>query len=209
MNVRTHSGSASPPLPRMRSVCTRPESSAPRPASGTKTVAYDASVSSAETFADVLAANETYAEGFPLRGLQAHAAEGLAVLTCIDSRIEPLAMLGLRPGDAKILRNAGARVTDDVLRTLVLGHYLLGVDRAMVIAHTDCRMAAGSEDEVHAAVSEAGGPDTLSLDFLRTRDQQATLPEDVQRVRSWPYLNRLHVAGFLYDVETGRLSQLC
>src|SRR5437764_15333511 len=124
----------------------------------------------AETFADVLAANETYADGFRSRGLQARAAKGLAVLTCMDSRIEPLEMLGLRPGDAKILRNAGARVTDDVLRTLVLAHYLLGVDRAMVIAHTDCRMAAGGEEDVHAAVSEAGAPDTRGLGFLVTTD---------------------------------------
>jgi carbonic anhydrase len=156
-------------------------------------VAYDARVSSARTFADVLAANETYPNGFPLRGLQARAAKGLAVLTCIDSRIEPLAMLGLRPGDAKILRNAGARVTDDVLRTLVFASYLLGVDRAMVIAHTDCRMATGSEDDVHAAVSEAGGPDTRSLAFLITSDQKATVRADVQRIRSWPYLAHLHV----------------
>src|SRR5947209_1337675 len=160
----------------------------------------------AETFADVLAANETYAEGFRSRGLQARAAKGLAVLTCIDSRIEPLAMLGLRPGDAKILRNAGARVTEDVLRTLVLASYLLGVDRAMVVAHTDCRMATGSEDDVHTAVSEAGGPDTRSLAFLVTSDQQATVRGDVQRLRSWPYLNRLHGGGFLYDTDTGRLS---
>ena len=108
------------------------------------------------TFTDVLAANEKYVGDFPLAGLQGRAARGLAVLTCIDSRIEPLAMLGLRPGDAKILRNAGARVTDDVLRTLVLASYLLGVDRAMVIAHTNCRMAAGSEDDVHIAIREAG-----------------------------------------------------
>jgi len=172
-------------------------------------VAYDARVSSARTFADLLAANETYADGFPLRGLQAHAAKGLAVLTCIDSRIEPLAMLGLRPGDAKILRNAGARVTDDVLRTLVLASYLLGVDRAMVIAHTDCRMATGSEDDVHAAVSEAGGPDTRSLAFLVTSNQQATVRADVQRIRSSPYLAHLDVGGFLYDTGTGRLSHLC
>ena len=78
-------------------------------------------------------------------------------------------MLGLRPGDAKILRNAGARVTDDVLRTLVLASYLLGVDRAMVIAHTDCRMATGSEDDVHTAVHEAGlkaaGFEEISVEF--------------------------------------------
>ena len=161
------------------------------------------------TFEDVLAANEAYADQFLLAGLASHAAKGLAVLTCMDSRIEPLKMLGIAPGDAKILRNAGARVTDDVLRTLVLATYLLGVDRAMIVAHTKCRMAAGTEENVHAAVDEAGGPDTRSLAFLVTDDQEATLRGDVQRVRSWPYLSRLHVGGFIYDVDTGRLRQLC
>src|SRR4051795_209000 len=160
-------------------------------------------------FDDVLEANEAYVASFHLGGLPARATRGLAVLTCIDSRIEPLAMLGLDPGDAKILRNAGARVTDDVLRTLVLASYLLGVDRAMIIAHTDCRMAAGSEDNVHAALEEAGGPDTRSLSFLVTSDQPATVHADVQRIRSSPYLAHLHVGGFLYDTGTGRLSHLC
>ena len=161
------------------------------------------------TFDDVLTANTGYARGFRLAGLAARAARGLAVVTCIDSRIEPLALLGLNPGDAKILRNAGARVTDDVLRTLVLADYLLGVDRAMIIAHTDCRMAAGDEDDVHAAVDAAGGPDTRSLSFLVTDDQEATLRSDVQRVQSWPYLGNLQVGGFLYDVETGGISRVC
>lgn len=127
----------------------------------------------------------------------------------MDSRIEPLKMLGLRPGDAKILRNAGARVTDDVLRTLVLASYLLGVERVMVVAHTDCRMAAESEDAVHAAVEEAGGPDTRSLAFLVADDQEETVRDDVQRIRSYPYLPRLEVGGFLYDVDSGRLTRLC
>ena len=160
-----------------------------------------------ETFADVLAANEAYARSFPHRGLQARAAQGLAVLTCIDSRIEPLAMLGLSPGDAKILRNAGARVTGDVLRTLVLASHLLGVDRVMVIAHTDCRMT-GSEDEVHAAVRDAGGPDTRELDFLVTEDREATVRADVELLRSSPYLTHVRVGGFRYDVETGRVTEL-
>jgi carbonic anhydrase len=162
-----------------------------------------------QTFADVLAANESYARGFRLSGLLARAVRGLAVVTCIDSRIEPLAMLGLAPGDAKILRNAGARVTDDVLRTLVLADYLLGVDRAMIIGHTDCRMAAGDEDDVHAAVDAAGGPDTRSLSFLVTDDQEATIRSDVQRVQSWPYLTNLEVGGFLYDVGSGRIARVC
>lgn len=160
-------------------------------------------------FAAELDANQSYADGFELAGLDARAARGLAVLTCMDSRIEPLAMLGLRPGDAKILRNAGARVTDDVLRTLVLAAYLLGVDRTMIVAHTRCRMAATGEDEVHAAVAAAGGPDTRSLSFLVTDQQESALRADVQRVRSWPYLTRLTVGGFIYDVDTGRLRQVC
>jgi carbonic anhydrase len=166
-------------------------------------------VASDPAFDDVMSANDAYAQGFALKGLPARAARGLAVLTCMDSRIEPLPMLGLQPGDAKILRNAGARVTDDVLRTLVLASYLLGVDRAMVIAHTQCRMAAGEEDDVHAAVTEAGGPDTRSLSFLVTADQEATLRGDVQRIRSWPYLKGLRVGGFIYDVDTGRLARVC
>lgn len=162
-----------------------------------------------DSFSDVLAANDAYVERFDHGSLQARAARGLAVLTCMDSRIEPLAMLGLRPGDAKILRNAGARVTDDVLRTLVLASYLLGVDRLMVIAHTDCRMAAEDEEHVHEAIREAGGPDTSDLTFLVTNDQESAVRSDVELVRSFPYLSELRVGGFRYDVHTGRLTQLC
>ena len=161
-----------------------------------------------DAFADVLAANEAYARSFPHVGLQARAAQGLAVVTCIDSRIEPLTMLGLAPGDAKILRNAGARVTSDVLRSLVLATHLLGVDRVMVIGHTDCRMT-GSEDDVHAAVRDAGGPDTRELNFLVTTDREATVRADVDSLRSSPYLTHVNVGGFRYDVETGRVTQLC
>jgi carbonic anhydrase len=162
-----------------------------------------------QLFGDVLAANEAYAATYGLSGLEATAARGLAVLTCMDSRIEPLAMLGLAAGDAKILRNAGARVTEDVLRTLVLATYLLGVNRVMVVAHTGCRMAAAGEESVHEEIRAAGGPDTRSISFLTTQDQEQALRDDVQRVRSWPYLRDVAVGGFLYDLRTGRLSQVC
>jgi carbonic anhydrase len=165
-------------------------------------------VSAADTFADLLAANETYAQTFTDGRLPARAARGLAILTCMDSRIVPLAMLGLGPGDAKILRNAGARVTDDVLRTLVLASYLLGVDRVMVIGHTDCRMTAGSEEEVHRAISQAGGPDTRALRFLTTDDVEAALRDDLRLLRSWPHTAHLEAGGFVYDVHTGRLRQV-
>jgi carbonic anhydrase len=163
----------------------------------------------ADPFADVLAANEDFATGYDLHGLEATAARRLAVLTCMDSRIDPLRMLGLQPGDAKILRNAGARVTDDVLRTLVLARYLLGVERVMVVAHTRCRMAGGTEEDVHEAIVAAGGPDTRSMSFLTTTDQEAAVCLDVQRVCSSPYLERTAVGGFVFDIDTGRLRRVC
>src|SRR3954453_10917713 len=163
----------------------------------------------ADDFADVVAANATYAQDFSLAGLEPRAGRGLAIVTCMDSRIEPLTMLGLAPGDAKILPNAGARVTDDVLRTLVLARYLLGVERVMVVAHTRCAMAAGDQSLVHQAIRDAGGPDTRSISFLTTDDQHAALRDDVQRVRSWPYLEDTAVGGFVYDLDTGRLHRVC
>ena len=160
-------------------------------------------------FDDVLAENEAYSRGFALAGLSGRAAKGLAVLTCIDTRIEPLAMLDLSPGDAKILRNAGARVDDGVLHTLVLAHRLLGVDRVMVVAHTDCRLSVESEDALHDALAAAGGPDTRDLSFPVGAGREETLQEDVERIRSSPHLAGLEAAGFVYDVGTGRLSRVC
>ena len=166
-------------------------------------------IESGDQFADVLTANAAYARTFSRTGLDGRAARGLAVLTCIDSRIDPLAMLGLEAGDAKIVRNAGARVTDDVLTTLVIARYLLGVERLMVIAHTDCRMAAGSEDELHGAIREAGGPETSDLAFSTSADQEASVRADVERVRGFGRLEGLPAGGFLYDVTTGRLGRIC
>jgi carbonic anhydrase len=158
-------------------------------------------------FDDVLDANADYAATFADRGLPGTAARGLAVVTCMDSRISPLEMLGLSRGDAKILRNAGARVTDDVLRTLVLAVHLLGVDRVLLVAHTDCRMTKVTDDDVHATIAAESGVDTRSLDFHTIVDQRGTLARDVQRIRSSPYLpSGLLVLGALYDVRTGRIE---
>lgn len=160
-------------------------------------------------FEDVLEANGEYAAGFVDQGLAGRAARGLAVVTCMDSRISPLAMLGLSDGDAKILRNAGARVTDDVLRTLVLAVHLLGVERVMVVAHTDCRMTKSTDSDVHRTIAENSGIDTRSIEFHTIADQRGTLEHDVQRIRSSPYLPAgLPVVGTLYDVHTGRLDVL-
>jgi carbonic anhydrase len=162
-----------------------------------------------KTFEDVLRANEAYAEDFRLAGVEARAARGLAIVTCIDSRIEPLGMVGLQPGDAKIIRNAGARVTNDVLADLVLASHVLGVERVMVIAHTDCRMAVAHEDVLHEAVRAAGAPDTRQLNFRVAPDQEGALRADIDLLRATPHLQTTLVGGFLYDVSTGRLRQIC
>jgi carbonic anhydrase len=162
-----------------------------------------------DRFADVIAGNAEYAATVDLGNVPGTAARGIAVLTCMDSRIDPLRMLGLRRGDAKILRNAGGRVTDDVLGTLVLARYLLGVERVMVVAHTRCRMASGTASDLHRAISEAGGPDTRPIEFLTTSDQEQSVRDDVARIRSSAYLSDLAAGGFRYDVDTGILQQIC
>ncbi len=156
-----------------------------------------------------LSANDRYAESFPGSDRPGQAARGLAVVTCMDSRIDPLAMLGLEPGDAKILRNAGGRVTDDVLRTLVLAVHLLDVSRVLVVQHTDCRMTKVTDEQAHEAIRQVSGLDTRSLDFHTIPDQRAALERDVQRVKSSPYLPAdLAVGGAVYDVRSGRLELL-
>jgi carbonic anhydrase len=160
-----------------------------------------------EAFADVLAANAEFATDFQWAGLTGRAGKGLAVVTCMDSRIDPLRALGMSAGDVKILRNAGARVTDDVLRTLVLAGYLLGVDRVLVMPHTECRMAGTSEAAIHEVISDEFGIDTRSLEFHTVEDQRAALARDVQRIRSHPLLPPgTVVGGAIYCVTTGLLE---
>ena len=127
----------------------------------------------------------------------------------MDSRIEPLKVVGLKAGDAKILRNAGARVTEDVLRTLVLATHLLGVKRVLVMPHTDCRMASGDEDSIHASIMENSGIDTRSIEIRTVKDQIAALKTDVLRIQTFPLLSEdLEVMGAVYDVKTGKLEKI-
>jgi len=158
-------------------------------------------------FNDLVTANTSYAEQFHLQGLEPRAAKGLAVITCMDSRIEPLGMLGLTPGDAKILRNAGARITPDVIRTLVLAVHLLGVERILVVPHTRCG-TLGEQDAIKSAIADAGGPAEVAVDLLTTTDQLATLRADLEILRASPYLAGVSAAGAVYDVDTGLLGTL-
>jgi carbonic anhydrase len=160
-----------------------------------------------EAFSDLLEANHHFADEFTRAELTGHAARHLALVTCMDSRISPLEIVGLKAGDAKILRNAGARVTDDVLRTLVLATFLLDVTRILVMPHTDCRMAQHDEADIHAEIMRTHGVDTRSMEFRTTADQVAGLRVDVNRVRAYPLLPKdVVVGGAIYDVSTGQIQ---
>ena len=160
-----------------------------------------------EEFADALAANAEYVQGFNYSGLTGVAQRGLAIVTCMDSRITPLSVVGMKSGDAKILRNAGARVTEDVLRTLVLATYLLGVKRILIMPHTNCRMAMGEESDIHEIILKEHGVDTRSLEFGIVSDITQALITDVNRVRKYPLLNDgVVVGGAIYDVTSGKIT---
>ncbi|HEX6248033.1 MAG TPA: carbonic anhydrase [Nocardioidaceae bacterium] len=160
-------------------------------------------------FDDILRANRRYAESFDLAGLSGKAAAGIAVVTCMDVRVDPLPMLGLRPGDANVIRNPGGRVTPQVLEALVLATNLLGVRRIVVVEHTRCAVAGSTEAAVRQKVAEASGMDCAWQPFLVAGDQKTALTQDVAAVRSHPLIaDGVEVGGFLYDVETGLVEQL-
>ena len=127
----------------------------------------------------------------------------------MDSRIDPLRIVGMSAGDVKILRNAGARVTDDMLRTLLLATYLLEVKRVLVMPHTDCRMASGTEEQIHQALFDASGVDTRSIEIRTVTDQVSALKEDVASIKNYPILPKdLEVVGAIFDVKTGELRKI-
>lgn len=161
-----------------------------------------------EDFDDLLAANRDFASDFTLGGFDGVAHAGIAIVTCMDSRIDPLGMLGLKPGDAKIFRNPGARVTEAALEAIVLGVHLLKVERVLVVPHTRCAVASNTAAELRARVSESAGQDATWQPIHVVDDQARALAEDVQKVRSHPLVpDKVKVGGFLYDVDTGLLEQ--
>jgi carbonic anhydrase len=161
-----------------------------------------------DPFDDLLEANRAYAEAFTFGGFDGVAHRGVAVVTCMDSRIDPLRMLGLQPGDAKIFRNPGGRVTPQALEALVLGVHLLNVQRILVVPHTRCAMASSTLEELRRRVGESAGQDASWQSFGVVTDQEAALAEDVRSVRTHPLIpDSVEVGGFLYDVDSGRLSR--
>ena len=160
-------------------------------------------------FDDLIAANKKFAAEFDLGGFDGVAHAGVAIVTCMDSRIDPLHMLGLKAGDAKIFRNPGGRVTEAALEALVLGAHLLGVRRILVIPHTRCAMSLNTEAELREKIGASAGQDASWQEFHVIDDQVASLREDVRKVQAHPLIpDEVVVGGFVYDVDTGLIDQI-
>lgn len=151
--------------------------------------------------ARLLDANSTYARTHE-RTDQARPARGLAIVACMDARVDVAAVLGLERGDAHVIRNAGGRVTDDVLRSLAVSTHVTGVDTVVLMQHTDCAMASTTDEQLQARTG-------ANLRFFTIGDHHAALRHDIETLSSAPFLQRVTVmAGFVYDVETGAIDEV-
>ncbi len=158
-------------------------------------------------FTDLIEANTTYASNFESATLGAIPRQRLAVVTCMDCRIDPLAILGLHVGDIHVLRNAGARITPDVLRSLVKSVNQLEVERIAIMQHTDCGAAKITLPGLRKKVLDTTGNDPADVDFHLIGDQAEALANDVELVRVYPYLPvGVIIGGFIYDVATGLIE---
>ena len=159
-------------------------------------------------FDDLLAANRTFADSFDFGGFDGIAKAGIGLVTCMDSRIDPLGMLGLKPGDAKIIRNPGGRVDDLTLDALVISVHMLNVDRIVIAPHTRCAVASNPEVVLREKLDASTGQDTSWLTLPVTEGQEAALAHDVQRIKAHPLIpDSVKVGGFIYDVDSGLLTQ--
>jgi len=159
---------------------------------------------------EALRANDYYAMTFSLRFVPSEPARKLAVVACMDARMNIENILGLRAGDAHILRNAGGIVTEDVLRSLIISHHLLGTQEIMILHHTDCGMLRFTDAALRARLeAETGVAATTPAQFYAFEDLEADLRKQIATVRQHPWISAsVPVRGFVYDVSTGRLKEV-
>lgn len=155
------------------------------------------------------AANEVYAESFDDGALPMPPGRRLAIVTCMDARLDPAKFLGLGVGDAHVIRNAGGLVTDDAVRSLVISHWLLGTEEVAVLAHTDCGMLTFSNDDLRSKLHQEAGADASEVDFKPFPDLEESVRKSVQTIRESPLLpDSLDVSGWVYDVRSGRITEV-
>lgn len=156
---------------------------------------------------EFLHANERYAAGFSKGDLPAPPARHVAVVACMDARLDPARILGLEEGDAHVIRNAGGRA-DDAIRSLVISQHLLGTREIVVIHHTDCGMLSFSDEQLRAKLRDELGAHT-DIPFLAFSDLEQSVRDDVAAIQQSPLLLRgVPVRGLIYDVRTGRLNEV-
>jgi len=158
---------------------------------------------------EVLAANEIYARTHELRKLTPRPERKLAVLTCMDTRLSILT-LGLKTGDAHIIRNAGGIVTDDSLRSLIVSHHLLGTEEFMVINHTDCGLMQTSEQDLRTRIQNRTGTAAVSPSFFYAfQNIEENVRHQLQKLHTHPWIPKsVTIRGFVYDVSTGQLREI-
>ena len=159
---------------------------------------------------ELLKANETFARNFTLGDLAVRPRRHVAVLACMDSRILFEHCLGLQPGDAHMIRNAGGIATDDALRSLIVSHHLLDTQEFIIINHTDCGLLKVKEYELRAELAEKMGVVASEpAHFHAFDDLEANVRQQMHRVKSHPWIPKhIPVRGFVYDVKTGRLKEV-
>lgn len=177
---------------------------------------------------EVLDANKNYVEGFGEKGkLALPPARQFAILTCMDARLDPAKYAGLSEGDAHVIRNAGARVSDDAIRSLVISYKLLGTREWFVIHHSNCGMefftneimggllsksletAALGDEGFYDVGTGPGSDEGTKIDWLTIADREKAVVEDIQRIRNHPLVPKnIPIYGYVYEVETGKLLEV-
>ena len=159
---------------------------------------------------ETLRANEAYAQQFSLGDLPIPPGRKLAVVACMDARVTVEELLGIKTGDAHIIRNAGGIVTEDALRSLVISHHLLGTQEFMIINHTDCGMLTFKDEElIDRLNSETGKPVVAPSHFHAFSNLEENVRLQVGKVKSHPWIpSSIPVRGFVFDVKSGRLKEV-
>jgi carbonic anhydrase len=163
------------------------------------------------TIDEALKANEDYAKDFAFGGLAlAPPTRELAVVACMDARMDIYRILNLQPGEAHVIRNAGGIITVDMMRSLLISQYVLGTKHVMIINHTKCGMMTFTDEELHERLRRETGTDTIAPDrFYTFRDLEANVLRQIQKVKAHPWTPRgITVRGFIYDVDTGGLREV-
>ncbi|MCY3880916.1 MAG: carbonic anhydrase [Dehalococcoidia bacterium] len=160
------------------------------------------------TIDDLLESNAGYAASFDAGDAPAPPALGLAVIACMDARLDTHALLGIGVGDAHVIRNAGGVVTDDAIRSLTISQRLLGTTSIMLIHHTDCGMLTFRDDDVKDAIeAETGIRPSFAMEAFP--DLDGDVRQSIARIKASPFVpNKDDIRGFVYDCATGKLSEV-